>query len=209
MKTVQLIVYISFLLLIFFSMSLLFVLGPPWEIIPNITLWGVCFWIILKSVATCLMCVTYASIVSVFLSKWNDLQAWNSCNLVLPIFEYCYLNKFCKPCQIMFIGGKDSYHNLASPTNVKQNLQTLMSSRKWCAFIQSLVLSKWASAFSLGFTEDFGLKYNQFKCTYCCPCCVGCRGCYTCCVESGWAWRTAGAEISGACSPASAILYLF
>ena len=144
-------------------------------------------------------------LLSVFFSKWSDLQAWNS-SLVLPIFEYCYLNKFCKPCQSMFIGCKASYHNLASPTNVKQNLQTLMSSRKWCTFIQSLVLSKWASGSSSGFPENSGLKCDQFKCTNCYPCFAGCCAC---CAGSSWAGGSEGAGISGACGPASAILYLF
>ena len=47
-----------------------------------------------RSVATCLMCVTYASIVSVFASKGKDHHAWNKCSLVLLILEYCCLNKF-------------------------------------------------------------------------------------------------------------------
>ena len=104
------------------------------------------------------MCVTYASIVSVFSSKWKDLHACNSCSLVLPIFQYCCLNKFCKPCQSMFTGCKDLYHNLASPTNVKQNLLTLIPSKKWCALIQSLVWSNWASASSSCFPENSGMS---------------------------------------------------
>ena len=61
--------------------------------------------------------------------------------------------------------------------------ELLIFSRKWCAFIQSLVLSKWASASSSGFPENSGLKCDQFNCTNCCPCCAGCMGCCTCCVD--------------------------
>ena len=67
----------------------------------------------------------------------------------------------------MLMAVKDSYHNLASPTNVKQNLWTLIPSRKMCAFIPSLVQSKWASA-SSGFPKMSDSKCDQFKCTTCC-----------------------------------------
>ena len=114
------------------------------------------------------------------------------------------------------MGVKDSYHNLASPTNVRKNLWTLIPSRKWRAFIQLLVWSKWASASSSSFPENSGLKCDQFKCTNCCAwcaCCVGCyacgAGCCTCCAGCGWAGGGGGAGISGTCSLASAILYLF
>ena len=109
------------------------------------------------------MHITYASIVSVFSSKWKDLHAWNSCSLVLPIFEYCCLNKFCKPYQSTFMGVKDSYHNLVSPTNVKQNLWTLMVSRKWFAVIQLLVLNKWASASPSDFPKNSGLNVTNLN----------------------------------------------
>ena len=109
----------------------------------------------------------------------------------------------------MFIGVRDSYHNLASPTNVKQTLWTLITFGKWYAFVQSLVWSKWASESSSGFPEISGLKCDQFKCTIYCPCCVGCMVCCVCCAGSGWAGEGGGAGISGACCPASAILYLF
>ena len=126
--------------------------------------------------ATCLMHVTCAAI----------LHAWNSCYLVLPIFEYYCLNKFCKPCQSTLMGVKDSYHNLASPTNVKQNLWTFIPPRRLCVVIQSLVQSKWTSA-SSGFPENSGLKCDQFKCTSCCVCWVGCAGYCTCFAGFGWA----------------------
>ena len=95
---------------------------------------------------------------------------------MLPIIEYCYLNWLCKPCQSAFVGLKDSYHNLASPTMVRQNLWTFTPSWNWCVFIHSLVLSKWASASSSGFPENSGLKCDQFNCSICCACCVGCCG---------------------------------
>ena len=65
----------------------------------------------------------YESIYCLYISvKWKDLHTWNSCSLVLPIFEYCCLNEFCNSVQSMFIDIKDLYHNLASPVSVKQNL---------------------------------------------------------------------------------------
>ena len=137
------------------------------------------------------MHVTYASIVSVFSSKCKDHHAWNSCSVVLPIFEYCYLNKFCKPCQSMLMGVKNSYHNLAS-NNVRQNHWTLIPSRKWCVFIQLSVWSKWASTSSSGFPDKSGLKWDQFKhttCCVCCPCLVDCAGCCTCCGGIWLSWR--------------------
>ena len=122
-----------------------------------------CFWRLLKFVvphsqssATCLMWVTYASFVSVFSSKLKDLHTWNNCSLVLPILEYCCLNKFCNPCQSTFIDCSDWYHNLVSPNSVRQNLWTLTLSMKWCSFIQSLVWSRCPSAFSSGFLKILG-----------------------------------------------------
>ena len=132
----------------------------------------------------------YASTVSVFSSKLKDLHAWNNCSLVLPILEYCCLNKFCNPCQSTFIGSNEWYHNLMFPNSVKQNHWTLTPSTKWCAVIQSLVWSRWASAYSSGFPENSGLKWDQLKSTICFPCCAGGVGCSCCCC---WA-----------CCPASA-----
>ena len=125
---------------------------------------SVFFWILLKfvvlhspkSVATCHMHSTYESNVSVFSSKWTDCHVWNSCSLVFPIFEYCCLNWFCKPWQSTFIGLRDSYHNLASPTNDWQNLWTFPPSWNWCVSIQSFILSRCASAYSSGFPEYSG-----------------------------------------------------
>ena len=39
-----------------------------------------------------------------------------------------YLNWSCRPYQSMLIVLRDLYHNLASPTNVRQNLWTLTPS---------------------------------------------------------------------------------
>ena len=65
------------------------------------------------------------------------------------------------------VGLSDSYHNLASPIKVKQNLCTFMLSRKSCVSIQSLILSKWASASSSGLPANLGLKWDQFNCALC------------------------------------------
>ena len=62
------------------------------------------------------------------------------------------------------MGLKVSYHNLASPVRVKQNLGILATSEKLCVFIQSFVLNKCASASSSGLPENSGLKYDQFNC---------------------------------------------
>ena len=75
----------------------------------------------------------------VFSSNLNVLQAWNSCLGVFPILEYCHLNLFCNGGQSSSNGASDSYHNLASPINVKQKCLTLSHSGKLCASIQSLV----------------------------------------------------------------------
>ena len=106
--------------------------------------------------------------VSVFLSKLKDLHAWNNCSHVLPTFEYLCLNKFCSLGQSTFKGSRESYHSLASPSNVRQNLWTFTLLTKQCAFIQSLEQSKCDSASASGFPENSGLKFDQFKCKCCC-----------------------------------------
>ena len=140
------------------------------------------------------MWVTYVSIVSVFSSKLKDLHARNKCSLLLPILEYCCLNKFCNPCQSTLIASNEWYHNLAYPNSVNQNLWTLTPSIKWCTFIQLLEWTRCTSASSSGFPEKSGLKWDQFKCTIYCPSCwvVGvcvkgarlscwCYCCWACC----------------------------
>ena len=141
----------------------------------------------------------YESKVSVFSSKWNDCHKWNNCSLLFPIFEYCCLNWFCKPCQSTFIGLEDSYHNLDSLTNVKQNLWTFTPSWNWCVPIQSFILSKCASASSSGFPENSALKCDQFNCGMCCIGCTVCGGaCSTCGAwGAGIAWSNGSAD--GAC----------
>ena len=134
---------------------------------------------------------------SVFSSKGNDHHAWNNCSFVLPIFEYCCLKWFGKPCQSMLIGLKDSNHSLASVTNVRQNLWTFTPSWNWCVSIQSLVQSK-CVFLSSGIPENFGLKCDQFNCSICCACCVGCCG----------AGGSGGAGTAGACGPAFATFIL-
>ena len=81
--------------------------------------------------------------------------------LCFLFFEYCCLNWFCKPCQSTFIGLRDSYHNLASPTSVRQSLWTFTPSWNWWVSIQSFVLSWCASASSSVFPENSGLKCDQ------------------------------------------------
>ena len=73
------------------------------------------------------------------LENHKNLHAWNKCSLVFPILEYCCWNSPCRACQSFAIGLNDSYHNLASSANVKQNLCTPTSSEKLCVFIQSCV----------------------------------------------------------------------
>ena len=116
-----------------------------------------------KRFPTCLILFTYASIVSTFSSKWNDLHTWNTCSLVLPILEYCCQNKFCKPAQYASMGLIDSYHSLASPIKVKQNLCTLTWSRNSWVSIQSFILSKCAYTSSSGLPAYLGLKWDQFN----------------------------------------------
>ena len=62
------------------------------------------------------------------------------------------------------MGLRDSYHNLASPVRVKQNLCTFASCGKLWVSIQSLVFNKCAMAFSSGLHENSGLKYDQLNC---------------------------------------------
>ena len=100
--------------------------------------------------------------MSVFSSNLNVFQAWNSCLGVLLIFKYCHLNLFCKVGQSSSNGASNSYHNLPSPINVKQKCLTLSLSGKLCASIQSLVLRRWDSASSSGFTENSGFFPIQF-----------------------------------------------
>ena len=100
--------------------------------------------------------------MSIFSSNLNVLQAWNSCSGVFPIFEYCHLNLFCKVGQSSSNGASDSYHNLASPINVKQKHLTLSPSGKLCASIQSLLLRRWDSASSSGLPENSGFFLSNF-----------------------------------------------
>ena len=106
----------------------------------------------------------YAPNSSVFSSKWKDLHTWNNCSLVFSILEYCCLIWFCNPFQSKAIGLTDSYHNLASPSNVKQNLWTFKPSWNAWVLIQSLVLRRCASASSSGLPKKSGLKWDQFNC---------------------------------------------
>ena len=107
----------------------------------------------------------YPSIVSLASSKWKDLHTWKYCSLVLPNFEYFCLKHSCRPAQSNHCccAPNVSYHNLASSERVKWNLHTFWSSGKWCVVIQPFVLSKCASAFSSGFPEKSGLKWDQFN----------------------------------------------
>ena len=147
------------------------------------------------------MCVTYECNVSVCSSKWKDLHTWNICSLVFPIFEYCCLIWFCKPNQCTYIYLWDSYQNLASPTNVRQNLWTFTPSWNWYMSIQSFILSRCASASSSGFPKNSGLKCDEFNCGMCCTSYAGC---------CGWGgWVVGGAGTAGACGPASAIFILY
>ena len=82
------------------------------------------------------------------------------------------------PNQSMFMGLKHSYHNLASPTNVKQNIWTFTPFGNACVSIQSLILIKCASASSSGFPENSGLRCDQFNCAMSFTGCAG--GCGTC-----------------------------
>ena len=81
----------------------------------------------------------------------------------MPILEYCCLNLFCNPFQSKAIGLNDSYHNLASPTNVKQNYWTVTPSGKAWVSIQSLVLWRCVSTSLSGLPVNLGLKCDQFN----------------------------------------------
>ena len=61
------------------------------------------------------------------------------------------------------MGLRDSYHSLASPIRVKQNLLTFVSSGKLCVSIQSLVFNRCAVA-SSALPENYGLKKDHFSC---------------------------------------------
>ena len=114
--------------------------------------------------ATSLIHVTYPSIVSVFWSKWKDLHTWNNCSLVCPIFEYWCLNCFFKPFPPKAIGLSDLYHNLSSPTKVRQNICILIPSGSAWVSIQSLVLRRCDSTSSSDLPANSGLKWDQFNC---------------------------------------------
>ena len=62
------------------------------------------------------------------------------------------------PIQSTLIGLNDSYHNLASPTNVRQKHWTLTPSGNECVYIQLFVLSLCASASSSDFPDNSGLR---------------------------------------------------
>ena len=129
-----------------------------------------------KRFATCLILITYESIVSVFSSNVNDLHAWHNYSWVLPNFEYLCLNKFCNCAHVVFSKGSNEWcHNLASPNSVRQNLCTLMSSSNWWASIQSFEHSRCASASSSGFPENSGLTFDQLRCM-----CL--------CLTASWGW---------------------
>ena len=106
------------------------------------------------------------------------------------------------------MGSSDWYHNLASPSSVKENFWTLIPSTKWCVVIQSLAQSRWASAYSSGFPENSGLKWDQFRCT---TWCAGCTGCCGACGSGGSAWSGGGLGVATfcGCSPGSALPQLF
>ena len=102
--------------------------------------------------------------VSVASSNWKDLQTWKYCSLVLPNFEYCCLKCSCIAGQSKFAFLMVSYHNLALLVRVRQNLLTFWSFEKLWVSIQSLVLSRCASASSSVLSANSGLKYDQFNC---------------------------------------------
>ena len=83
--------------------------------------------------------------------------------LSLNIAALIYFN----PIQATLIGLNDSYHSLASPTNVRQKHWTLIPFGNACVFIQSFVMSRCASTSSSGFPENSGLKCDQFNCGIC------------------------------------------
>ena len=77
------------------------------------------------------------------------------------------------------MGLRDSYHSLASPVRVKQNLCTFASCGKLWVSIQSLVLNKCATVSSSGLLENSGLKYDQLNCGTC-------NGGFCGCIGLGW-----------------------
>ena len=91
----------------------------------------------------------------------------------MPNLEYCCLNWFCNPFESKAIGLNDSYHNFASPTNVKQNHWTLAPSGK-----HGYPSSLWSWEDVLlhlypGLHVNIGLKCDQFNWGIG----VGCIGC--------------------------------
>ena len=141
---------------------------------------------------------------------------------MFPISEYCCQNCVCKPFQSKVIGLSDSYHNLASPNKVKQNLWTLPPSGNAWVSIQSFVLRRCASTSLSGFPANLGSKWDQFNCDIVlgCTCgtdscaggtwgCVGGAGCCTGGAggTAGGAWAAEGA--GGAGGPLSAFLFTF
>ena len=85
---------------------------------------------------------------------------------MLPILEYCCLNKLCKPCQFTFMGSKEWYHNLASPNSVKQNLWTLTPSIKWL-WVHPVVSAKQMSfCILIRFSRKFWLKMGPVQVYY-------------------------------------------
>ena len=83
---------------------------------------------------------------------------WKYCSLELPNFEYCCLKHVCSAFQSISMGFRDSYHSLASPIRVKQNLLTFVSSGKLYVSIQSFVFNRCAMASSSALPENSGLK---------------------------------------------------
>ena len=65
----------------------------------------------------------------------------------------------------MFISLSDSYHNLACPNKVKQNLCTLMWS--WNQCVHPVIHPKCASASLSDLPEYLGLKWDQFNSDIC------------------------------------------
>ena len=86
------------------------------------------------------------------------------CSLEFPVLEYCCLKLFCNPFQSKAIDMNDSYHNLAFPAKVKQNLWILWPSWNAWVSIQSVVLRRCYSTSSSGLHANSGLKWDQFNC---------------------------------------------
>ena len=109
--------------------------------------------------------------------KWKDLHAWNKCSIVSPIFEYCCLKCVCKVFQSKAIGLSNWYHNLASPSKVKQSICNLTPSENAWVPIQLLVLRRCVCTSSSGFFENSGLKWDQFNYGIGPGCTGGAAGC--------------------------------